>query len=93
MMDISNAVSTMVNNIAAQSDPSFRSNQEIMSAVATQIKANSTVQITDATNGVSGLLIKHVAECPMCKHAGQLKDDCKIGMLMLRIVEKTFSLK
>ena len=29
----------------------------------------------------------------MCKHAGQLKDDCKIGMLMLRIVEKTFSLQ
>lgn len=93
MMDIGNAVSTMVNNIAAQSDPSYRSNQEIMSAVAEQIKTNSRQQAEETTRGVGTMLIEHVTLCPNCKVAGELKDDCKIAKIMSRIIEKSFNLQ
>ena len=89
-MDISAAVSTMVNNIAAQTDPAHRSNVEIMNSVAEQIRATSTTQMKDATEGVGTMLLKHVDVCIKCNALGTLDEKCKIGMLMLKISEKTF---
>ena len=93
MMDIGNAVSTMVSNMAAQTDPSYAVNRDVMAAVASKLRSSVTTEQDSSLGRLDDRLLSHVEKCSQCKAKGNLDKDCRIGELIYRASAKVYAIE
>ena len=93
MMDIGNAVSTMVSNMAAQTDPAYAVNRDVMAAVAGKLRSSVTTEQDSSLGRLDDRLLSHVEKCKRCKAKGDLDKDCRIGELVFRASAKVYGIE